>query len=572
MGNGNNEDTLKRLGVTDVPCNEEEQDMLEMKKYVEGLEKFIRECPTPMSIAIQGDWGTGKTSIINMLQKRLEKEEERKEVIKCIYFNTWQYSQFNMAEDLYISFVNTLVHKCCGGHKEKTKELSQIVGKIGCKFLFNTVKDNTGIDLEEFIKQQEEKMQSIENLKVEFGNMVANEVKGSENGRVVIFIDDLDRLNPEIAVELMEVIKLFMDVEKCIFVLAIDYEVVVNGVRCKYGQNVSEEKCRSFFDKIIQLPFRLPVETYNLEELIRSTVADDIEDEYIEALAYFISSLLGSNPRAYKRLANSFFLIKSINEIDKEKMMDVDSRALNNVLTFATLCIQMCAFQLYQIMLAACEGNHMEELCKVVSERKSTKNGEIVETQSLDDYLKKYKIDLIFSEKEKKDILSGLKLFVEFLNDIARKDNIFTVLNSVLQMTTITSVSTEGKQNQRAEAIKVNKVTINKEETNVTTATDAIYEVYKVLLGEDKELIEEYLEEEKRMLTSDENKKDAFFRNRREFCEIDGKKVYIGLSSSTKDKMKYVSKLCEFMKKKGKMARVVWKYNDEVVFSFDNMI
>ena len=69
-----------------------------------------------------------------------------------------------------------------------------------------------------------------------------------------------------------------------IFALAIDYEVVVSGVRSKYGQNVSEEKCRSFFDKIIQLPFRLPVESYRLEGLIRETVEDDILEEDIDPL------------------------------------------------------------------------------------------------------------------------------------------------------------------------------------------------------------------------------------------------------------------------------------------------
>lgn len=64
----------KSIGVTDIPCKSDKDDQLDIARYVDGLQKFIMKCPTPMSIAIQGDWGTGKTSTINMLQKKLERE------------------------------------------------------------------------------------------------------------------------------------------------------------------------------------------------------------------------------------------------------------------------------------------------------------------------------------------------------------------------------------------------------------------------------------------------------------------------------------------------------------------
>lgn len=51
----------------------------------------------------------------------------------------------------------------------------------------------------------------------------------------MIFVDDLDRLVPSKAVELLEVLKLFLDCKQCVFVLAIDYEVVIRGAIKKYG-------------------------------------------------------------------------------------------------------------------------------------------------------------------------------------------------------------------------------------------------------------------------------------------------------------------------------------------------
>ncbi len=76
------------------------------------------------------------------------------------------------------------------------------------------------------------------------------------NARVVVFVDDLDRLQPQKAVEVLETMKIFLDCERCVFVLAVDYDVVARGVKAKYGDTLSDEKGKSFFDKIIQLPFK----------------------------------------------------------------------------------------------------------------------------------------------------------------------------------------------------------------------------------------------------------------------------------------------------------------------------
>ena len=96
----------KYLGMSDCPISEDDEDTLGMSDYVEGLVKFVTECCTPMSIALQGDWGTGKTSFINRMIQFLENKSDGS---LTIYFNTWQYSQFNMSDSLYYSFVECIV-------------------------------------------------------------------------------------------------------------------------------------------------------------------------------------------------------------------------------------------------------------------------------------------------------------------------------------------------------------------------------------------------------------------------------------------------------------------------------
>ena len=81
-----------------------EEDLFNIKNYVGGLTSFISECKTPMTISIQGNWGTGKTSIMKQVESKLDSEK-----IKSIFFNTWQYSQFNSDNDLTIALITELV-------------------------------------------------------------------------------------------------------------------------------------------------------------------------------------------------------------------------------------------------------------------------------------------------------------------------------------------------------------------------------------------------------------------------------------------------------------------------------
>lgn len=95
-------------------------------------------------------------------------------------------------------------------------------------------------------------------------------LKATDDGkkRVVVFIDDLDRLQPVRAVELLEILKLFMDCDSCVFVMAIDTSVVFQGIREKYGSEMSDEKAQSFFDKMIQMPFKMPIAYYRLNGML----------------------------------------------------------------------------------------------------------------------------------------------------------------------------------------------------------------------------------------------------------------------------------------------------------------
>ena len=547
-------ENTKGMGITDMPCTSEEEDLLEISKYVKGLGKFIRECQTPMSIAIQGDWGTGKTSTLNLLKKNLEADKDTNG-IKCVFFNTWQYSQFNMEDSLYVSFVHNLV-KQCGGNDE----ILRTVAAFGKLAFFKAVDWRFGTNASEildgFEKAKKDQMESVSKLQEDFAKMVKRTGK-----RLVFFIDDLERLNPEVAVELLEIIKLFVNVENSIFVLAIDYEVVVKGVRKKYGENLSEEKCRNFFEKIIQLPFKMPVERYNLTELVRKAVQEQthMTDEGVNIVAEFISDVMGTNPRTFKRLVNAFFLINSVNEIGEEA--ESKTKEINDVLMFCSLCIQMCLPKLYELMVTASTKKQLKELLEVKA------------AEEIRVYVTKYFIDMEETDKEFNEIIKGIRLFhEEVLNPVSEKfkeEVVLEALFGLLAVTSITMVSADAAANSgRKAATKITHIRINEKEIAVASANTAIVETFRALLGQNMSYMKEFMLQNPAFLTNEETKKDSMFRQHKLLLRDGDTAIYLGVSSGTEAKKKQVAKLCQFLKDKGQINQVKWLNGEDELFCF----
>ena len=109
-----------------------------------------------------------------------------------------------------------------------------------------------------------------------------------------------------------------MDKEGCVYVLAVDTEVVKQGIVQKYG--LDEEKSQAFFDKLIQLPFSMPVSYYDFAGYVKSIfpVEDgfDYYNDFFEKLTdgdkemciSLIQMVSARNPRAAKRAVNAFVL------------------------------------------------------------------------------------------------------------------------------------------------------------------------------------------------------------------------------------------------------------------------
>ena len=96
--------------ITDSPISKLEEDYLRLEKYAISLSKFIQQSDTPITVGLQGEWGTGKTSLMSLLLEQFNDEANRNEIASS-WVNTWEYSMFKGAKETTPSVLKGMLDK-----------------------------------------------------------------------------------------------------------------------------------------------------------------------------------------------------------------------------------------------------------------------------------------------------------------------------------------------------------------------------------------------------------------------------------------------------------------------------
>lgn len=324
-----------------IPCSDVycQEDQLGFDKYVETLHGIIKDkdFKTPFCIGIYGRWGSGKTSFMHLLENRLVKDDSSPHIIPA-WFNPWRYEK---EEHLIIPFLKTIESEITKYLKDKqglreriAEELQNAVQKLstaasailyGLNLGFNVAKS---VDRGEVIKEKQlaiaEKLSSVYyDVVTELKNAVVE-----KEFRIAVFVDDLDRCLPEKAVELLESIKLFLDLEGYLFIIGVDKGVITKGISYHYrffepSKSESDERQTispdDYLDKMIQLPLELPpIEFGRKQKFIQSMLGDS--DEFKEH-SDIIEMGVGDNPRTLKRFVNLLVFTVRLAETIKENIL-----------------------------------------------------------------------------------------------------------------------------------------------------------------------------------------------------------------------------------------------------------
>lgn len=387
--------------LTDRPAQANE-DSLEMKAYANALKEFIADAEAPLTIALQGEWGSGKTSLMTALEKRLVKDNGSPYL--GVWINTWQYALLSDTEEAIAKILGGLIGALAKEAKTPLEESGRIFKKVAAfagRTFSQIIAKHVGVDLEKNAAAwadsgDETPEPGLEALKGELKKLVDEALKHNRGKRgVLFFIDDLDRIDPPVAVQILELLKNIFDLEKCIFILAIDYGVVVKGLKPKFGEKTAENEreFRSFFDKIIQLPFSMPVGAYRIDKFLVESLSkigylDKSEGENTElckSLTEYARETIGTNPRSLKRLVNSLSLIRLLIEKTATKKDDDDFKAWKDVM-FALVCLQIQFPRIYDALRTESDFPHWDEALAGEMRLPVLKDGESERLKSIGEF------------------------------------------------------------------------------------------------------------------------------------------------------------------------------------------
>lgn len=505
-----------KSSIIDVPRKHTQEDLFGIQVYQDALIKYIRLTDTPITIALQGEWGSGKTSLMNLLRYNLCDVDNAQ--FYPIWINTWQYSLMKTPSQAIISILEGIINQI-GTLNPSTQKWEESKRKIGGLFKKMAIAGTkvaagaVGIDKDvvgEFFDENNESSTSdIVQLKHEISKLISDalELDRTKEG-FTFYIDDLDRIDPPVAVEILELLKNIFDLEKCVFILAIDYDVVIKGLKPKFGEltDANEREFRSFFDKIIQLPFSMPVASYNVDVFLVDALRkieffsdEELNDsELAEILSEITRLSVGSNPRSLKRLTNTLALISIINEMQNGDQNSTQER-LGKILNYSMVCLQIAYPYIYNQLTEEPDFKGWNE--KTASKLKLRPLTEIEResldsTEEFDDEWEK----VVFRMCQKETYLSNRAFSVStLLNKIAELINDDSVLGetveSVLELSAVTNLKAFDSHMKKPGERNRDKSSYRFKDKVYSKKTVFVYDVVQFYMNENPGTTHEQLKE-----------------------------------------------------------------------------
>ena len=382
-------------GGLDNPVMDPANDLLDMNQHARALASYIRaqERRLPFTVGIFGEWGEGKTTMVNFLERHLSamREAESPKPIKFVRFSAWP---FTTSEKLWRALILEIA-KVLFDYKPKEAEESEqteashkadgLMNKVS-SFLSNDFFPSSEpppplSDYEKFVKElddtdygriskrtpdkdinQEAMMTAVVNgaltvlgtlsplvsglrglfgsrsdlkersaqsednsteavealprFRKIFSDMLA--VTTEKGEAVYVFIDDLDRAQPDVALDIMESIRIALSEVDCVFIIAVDETLISQGLRLRYRELFAEErragvhdalgnKGQEYLEKIIQFRTRVPPRT--AEQTKRLIAA---EFPHWTPAGDIIQTIANNNPRRIKQYCQRLSFQKDV--------------------------------------------------------------------------------------------------------------------------------------------------------------------------------------------------------------------------------------------------------------------
>lgn len=282
------------------PDNETDRDFLNFDGVADTVAEIVFQAAgRPISIGIAGAWGVGKSSMIRLIHLAIAKrDKEEKPDYVFVEFNAWLYQGYDDARAALMEVIADTLEREAEQRKtgvDKAKEFLKRVKwlrvaklTVGSAISLGMGLPPIGLLGEVFALGKQVAGHSVDTAGVEAGEKAVTEIAEEAGGwlkpkedssppkeiqalrdafeetlsemgvRLVVLIDDLDRCLPETTISTLEAIRLFLFLKNTAFVIAADDAMIKHAVRRHFEGIEDDELVTSYFDKLIQLPIRVP--------------------------------------------------------------------------------------------------------------------------------------------------------------------------------------------------------------------------------------------------------------------------------------------------------------------------
>lgn len=298
--------------LADTALDNPKLDRLERAQFAQSLARSILSLGGDDSfvIGLCGPWGSGKTSVLNFVQSSLESTEGDKPIL--LRFNPWWFSGRQQLLEAFLAQFTAVLQAPKRG--EKAKKAGKLLGTLSAALRPVSLIPGIG----EAVKAGREAIDAVAGAADAYADAVEKDVVGIRAQvdallkefpqRIVVVMDDIDRLAASEIAQLFLILKAVADFPKTVYLLAFDHKVVVQAINEQLGVDG-----RTYLEKIVQLQIDVPptartaIHQMFLEQLNQIIGPDDLPQDQVQyfwnvfhdGLKHFLVT-----PRAVKKLIN----------------------------------------------------------------------------------------------------------------------------------------------------------------------------------------------------------------------------------------------------------------------------
>ena len=308
-----------------IKCNAD--DKLNRASFAKNVAEAVVHYSSESSfcIGLYGEWGSGKTSLMNMIVEHIEAMDDEAIVVR---FNPWLcsdyrqlFSQFFKQLAAAMKLKTNMIQKLCRA-LDRYGEWFGVASLI--PFVGNAVaaagkaaQNQASQFVEEYDNNLQAQKDDITKLLVE------------SKMKIIVSIDDIDRLSEKEIISVFQLVKSLADFPNTVYLLAFDYDVVIKAL-----SKVQNGDGRDYLEKIVQVPFEIPAPNieniqntlfYSLNQIIDNVPEEKFDKAFWGKLFYYGISKYIASIRDVNRYVNVFSLKYSLlkDEVDLVDLLGI---------------------------------------------------------------------------------------------------------------------------------------------------------------------------------------------------------------------------------------------------------